>query len=94
MSNWKTHIWVFVNEEKVPLKKTNLTKYYKGSASDLSVSIRPRRSRTVHRDELMTCTACGKDRRFLCRDKAEYKVYHQANLATHTWTCSDYPYEM
>lgn len=94
LSNWKTHVWVFVNGDKVPLRKTKLLKYYKGSASDPSEGVRPRRSRTVHRDELIRCVACGKDRRFLRRNKAECMIYHQATKASETWTCSNYPHEM
>ncbi|XP_010675639.3 protein ULTRAPETALA 1-like [Beta vulgaris subsp. vulgaris] len=94
LSNWKTHVWVFVNGDKVPLRKTKLLKYYKGSASDPSEGVRPRRSRTVHRDELIRCVACGKDRRFLRRNKAECMIYHQATKASETWTCSNYPHEI
>ncbi|XP_057529750.1 protein ULTRAPETALA 2-like [Amaranthus tricolor] len=89
-SKWNTHIWVFVNGQKVPLKETKLLKYYLGSATDPTSCIRPRRRLKFHRDEFIKCTACAKMRRFKMSDTTECRAYHEAFKATHTWTCSKF----
>ncbi|KAK9674437.1 hypothetical protein RND81_12G232400 [Saponaria officinalis] len=90
-SRWKSHIWVPVNGSKRPLYKTILLKYYIGSPNDPS-SKRKRGGMRVHKDEFLTCSACGKNRRFECRDQQQCWLYHQAYLARDRWTCSDFPY--
>ncbi|XP_021758524.1 protein ULTRAPETALA 1-like [Chenopodium quinoa] len=92
-SNWRGHIWVFVDVHKKSLRDTKLLKYYKGSIKDRCDPVKPVRSRTVHRDEFMKCTACGKRRLFMCRNKDQCKAYHQATKNSATWTCSDFPYK-
>ncbi|XP_021726145.1 protein ULTRAPETALA 1-like [Chenopodium quinoa] len=94
VSNWRGHIWVFVDVTKERLRETKLLKYYRGSTKDRSDPVKPARSRTVHRDEFMKCTACGKRRPFLRRTKDQCKVYHQATKNSDTWTCSDFPYSL
>ncbi|XVE80210.1 hypothetical protein DITRI_Ditri14bG0121500 [Diplodiscus trichospermus] len=61
---WKNHIWVVINNKKVPMKRTVLMKYYKhasNAANGLSVL---HAKRIFHRDEFMSCSKCKKERRF------------------------------
>ncbi|KAK1583480.1 hypothetical protein Q3G72_024135 [Acer saccharum] len=85
---WKDHIWVILNDEKVPLSKTCLIEYYKLGYNEASTSYRGKR--VFHRDEFVTCSSCKKDRRFSLRTKEDCMIYHAA-YADKEWKCSDKP---
>ncbi|KAI9184952.1 hypothetical protein LWI28_002836 [Acer negundo] len=87
---WKDHIWVILNDEKVPLSKTCLIKYFKHGSNEVSTSCRGKRN--FHRDEFITCSSCEKERRFRLRTKEDCMIYHAA-AADKKWKCSDRPYE-
>ncbi|KAL8166173.1 LOW QUALITY PROTEIN: hypothetical protein V2J09_007672 [Rumex salicifolius] len=91
-AKWKGgFVWAFTKDgQKVPLHKTTLLKYYKGSPFDSWAPVKPRRRRTIHRNEFVTCTKCSKQRRFLLRTKQECRLYHDACL-DENWTCADFP---
>lgn len=78
-------MWVMVEGEKVPLRKTALLKYYDLSHKSAKGS---RNGRQFHRDEFIRCTRCGKQRRFRLRSKEECRIYHDC-VAKHNWTCAD-----
>jgi hypothetical protein len=84
--NWKKHIWVMINDKKVPLSKTVLITYYKLSTNTFKYR------KTFHRDEFITCSECKKERRFLLRSYDGCRMYHDA-LAIKMWKCSDWPYD-
>ncbi|XP_074293431.1 protein ULTRAPETALA 2-like [Silene latifolia] len=87
VGRWKSNVWVRVQGLKTSLQKTNLLKYFLG--------VHPKRNNArrgfVHQDEFMTCTKCGKVRRFERRNQHQCWVYHQAYLARNQWTCLHYP---
>ncbi|KAJ4845241.1 hypothetical protein Tsubulata_003855, partial [Turnera subulata] len=85
---WTGHIWVLVNDKKVPLRRTGLLKYYKHSSNGASGSSR----RNFHRDEFVRCCKCKKKRRFRLRSKEDCRIYHDA-LANKRWKCADRPYD-
>lgn len=85
-------MWVIVNEEKVPLFKTVLLKYYNQASKNANGSHRSHNGRACHRDEFIRCTRCNKDRRFRLRTKEECRIHHDA-LADSNWKCSDLPYD-
>ncbi|XP_044494125.1 protein ULTRAPETALA 2-like [Mangifera indica] len=87
---WTHHVWVHINEDKVPLYKTELLKFYKYAANEVSASCRGKR--TFHRDEFIRCVRCKKERRFRLRTKEECRIYHDA-LAAKRWKCVDRPYD-
>ncbi|KAH7544205.1 hypothetical protein ACOSP7_030692 [Xanthoceras sorbifolium] len=87
---WKNHIWVFVNEKKVPLRKTVLLKYYKHATNVVPATCRGKR--TFHRDEFVQCVCCNKQRRFRLRTKEECRIYHDAKDLKR-WRCSNRPYD-
>ncbi|KAJ4726244.1 Protein ULTRAPETALA 1-like protein [Melia azedarach] len=87
---WTHHIWVLMNEEKVPLYKTALLNYYKHATNEASNSSRGKR--TFHRDEFIRCARCKKQRRFRLRTKEECRIYHDA-LGARRWKCHDRPYD-
>ncbi|KAK9997186.1 hypothetical protein SO802_021872 [Lithocarpus litseifolius] len=89
---WKNNVWVIVNEEKVPLFKTVLLKYYNQASKNANGSHRSHNGRACHRDEFIRCTSCNKDRRFRLRTKEECRIHHDA-LADSNWKCSDLPYD-
>lgn len=89
---WKNNVWVIVNEEKVPLFKTVLLKYYNQASKNANGSHRSHNGRACHRDEFIRCTRCNKDRRFRLRTKEECRIHHDA-LADSNWKCSDLPYD-
>ncbi|KQK10074.1 protein ULTRAPETALA 2 [Brachypodium distachyon] len=82
---WRNTVWVMVEGEKVPLRKTALLKYYDLSHKSAKGS---RNGRQFHRDEFIRCTRCGKQRRFRLRSKEECRIYHDC-VAKHNWTCAD-----
>ncbi|KFK40457.1 hypothetical protein AALP_AA3G375500 [Arabis alpina] len=83
--NWKNNVWVFIGGDKVPLSKTVLLRYYNQSLKNSSKGFN-------HRDELLGCTKCGKQRRFRMRNRGECRTHHDA-MADPNWTCCDYPYD-
>ncbi|GAB4859549.1 Protein ULTRAPETALA 1 [Ancistrocladus abbreviatus] len=85
---WRNNIWVFLNDEKVPLSKTVLLKYYDQAPKNLSISGR-HYGRAFHRDEFIRCSSCNKERRFRLRTKEECRNHHGASLDTN-WKCSDH----
>ncbi|KAF2314288.1 hypothetical protein GH714_025061 [Hevea brasiliensis] len=85
---WPSHLWVLMNDKKVPLRKTPLLKYYKHVANGASGSMR----RIRHRDEFIQCSRCKKERRFRLRTKEECRIYHDAALKK-KWKCADRPYD-
>ncbi|GMG98612.1 hypothetical protein Nepgr_000452 [Nepenthes gracilis] len=88
---WKNNIWVILNDEKVPLSKTVLLKYYNQASKNSNGSSR-QSVRAFHRDEFIQCSRCNKERRFRLRTKEECRVHHDALLDTN-WKCSDHPYD-
>ncbi|ESR65201.1 hypothetical protein CICLE_v10010695mg [Citrus x clementina] len=87
---WTHHIWVSIDEEKAPLHKTVLLKYYKHTSNEASTSCRGKR--IFHRDEFIGCSRCKKERRFRMRTKEECRIYHDAQLARR-WKCVNWPYD-
>ncbi|GKV42506.1 hypothetical protein SLEP1_g49902 [Rubroshorea leprosula] len=85
---WKSHIWLPIGEDKVPLGKSPILKYYK-FASNRANAIRKRN--VFHRDEFINCHACNKPRRFSQRTEEERRHYHAATTSTR-WRCSDWLY--
>ncbi|OAY28645.1 hypothetical protein MANES_15G083700v8 [Manihot esculenta] len=85
---WTSHLWVLMKDKKVPLWRTPLLKYYKHTANGASGSMR----RIFHRDELIQCSKCKKERRFRLRTKEECRIYHDAVLKK-KWICADRPYD-
>ncbi|XP_021894675.1 protein ULTRAPETALA 2-like [Carica papaya] len=90
--NWKSHVWVTINGEKVPLSKSGLLVYYKNASNLNNRSKLVRGKQQFHRDEFITCTLCRKDRRFRVRTAEEYRRFHDA-LANKKWSCPNWPYE-
>ncbi|GAB2214967.1 hypothetical protein Droror1_Dr00019337 [Drosera rotundifolia] len=88
---WKNSIWVIVDGEKVPLSKTALLKYY-NQASRNSKGVGRPPARAFHRDELVRCNTCNKERRFRLRSKEECRNHHDVSLDP-DWSCSDHPYD-
>ncbi|XP_050217349.1 protein ULTRAPETALA 2-like [Mercurialis annua] len=86
-SRWTSHIWVLINNKKVPIWRTPLLKYYKLTANRASGS----KKRIFHRDEFICCSKCKKNRRFRLRNKEELRIYHDS-LLNKRWQCSDSPY--
>ncbi|WRX28134.1 hypothetical protein QQP08_020621, partial [Theobroma cacao] len=86
---WKNHIWVVLNDKKVPLCRTVLLKYYKHASNGAS-GLQPKR--LCHRDEFISCSKCKKERRFRLRTEEECRNYHDA-LITRRWSCENWPYE-
>ncbi|CAN1775392.1 Protein ULTRAPETALA 2 [Linum perenne] len=84
-SKWKSHLWVMKNGKKLAIWRTELYKYYRHSANGGSGCMR----RQFHRDEFMSCTLCGKQRRFRQRNKQQCRNYHDALLSQPTWKCAD-----
>ncbi|KAK0601487.1 hypothetical protein LWI29_024759 [Acer saccharum] len=87
---WKDHIWVILNDEKVPLSRTCLIKYFKHGSNEVSTSCRGKRN--FHRDEFVTCSSCEKERCFHLQTKEDCMIYHAA-AADKKWKCSDRPYD-
>ncbi|KAH1247518.1 Protein ULTRAPETALA 2 [Glycine max] len=78
---WKRNIWVHCeDEDKIPLWKTPLIKYYTHQANVAN------RKDSAMRDEFLRCTRCGKEHR------PDIKKYHDA-LNNKCWTCSLWPYQ-
>ncbi|XP_048327395.1 protein ULTRAPETALA 2 [Ziziphus jujuba] len=92
LRKWKSNIWVIKDDEKIPLWKTGILKYYKHASNVNNRACRTRRKRNFHRDEFITCSKCKKDRRFRLRTKEECRIYHDA-LANKRWKCVDGPYD-
>ncbi|RZC09099.1 Protein ULTRAPETALA 2, partial [Glycine soja] len=90
---WKRNIWVHcVDEDKVPLWKTPLIKYYTHQANVANRKDSAMRKQNFHRDEFLCCTRCGKERRFHLKSRPDIKNYHDA-LNNKCWTCSLWPYQ-
>ncbi|KAL5147294.1 GDSL esterase/lipase [Glycine soja] len=61
---WKRIIWVHCeDEDKVPLWKTPLIKYYTHQENVANRKDSAMRKQNFHRDEFLRCTRCGKERR-------------------------------
>ena len=89
---WKSNIWVHCeDEDRVPLWKTPLTKYYTHQANVANWKDSAMRKRNFHRDEFLHCTSCRKERRFRLKSRPDIKNYHEA-LNNKSWTCSLWPY--
>lgn len=84
--NWRNNVWVFIGGDKVPLSKTVLLRYYNQALK------KSNGSKTIHRDEFVGCSICGKERRFRLRSRGECRVHHDA-MAEPNWKCCDYPYD-
>ena len=90
---WKTNIWVHCeDEDKVPLWKTPLIKYYAHQANMATRKNSAMRKQNFHRGEFLCCTRYGKERRFHLKSKLDIKNYHDA-LNNKCWTCSLWPYQ-
>ncbi|KAL5147281.1 Protein ULTRAPETALA 1 [Glycine soja] len=90
---WKRNIWVhFEDEDKVPLWKTPLIKYYTHQSNVVNRKDSAMRKQNIHRDEFLRCTKCGKERRFHLKSRPDIKNYHDA-LNNKCWTCSLWPYQ-
>ncbi|KAL2640191.1 hypothetical protein AAZX31_06G234600 [Glycine max] len=90
---WKRNIWVhFEDEDKVPLWKTPLIKYYTHQSNVVNRKDSAMRKQNIHRDEFLRCTKCGKECRFHLKSRPDIKNYHDA-LNNKCWTCSLWPYQ-
>ncbi|KAF1884781.1 hypothetical protein Lal_00028668 [Lupinus albus] len=90
---WKSNIWVHTEEEdRVPLWRTPLFKYYTHLANVPNWIDAANRKRTCHRDEFILCSSCKKERRFRLRTRQQIGEYHAA-LNNKMWKCSDWPYQ-
>ncbi|RDX93232.1 Protein ULTRAPETALA 2, partial [Mucuna pruriens] len=90
---WKSNIWVhYEDEDRVPLWKTPLMKYYTRQANVANWKGAALRKRTFHRDEFMRCSRCKKERRFRLRTRPQIREYHDA-FNNKSWTCSLWPYQ-
>ncbi|KAK7405191.1 hypothetical protein VNO78_06390 [Psophocarpus tetragonolobus] len=90
---WKSNIWVhYEDEDRVPLWRTPLMKYYTHQANVANWIDSAMRKRNYHRDEFLRCTNCNKERRFRLKSRLDIKKYHQA-FNNHSWTCSLWPYQ-
>ncbi|XP_022717035.1 protein ULTRAPETALA 1-like [Durio zibethinus] len=88
---WKNHIWVLMNNKKVPLGRTALLKYYKHASNGANRQSTMQAKRIYHRDEFISCSICKKERRFHLRTEEECRIYHDA-LNARRWRCADWPY--
>ncbi|KAJ7981692.1 Protein ULTRAPETALA 1-like protein [Quillaja saponaria] len=88
--DWKSSIWVHINDEKVPLKKAKLLQYYKHYSNVANWT--SYRKRVYHRDEFVTCSTCKTRRRFHLGTNKELRTYHDAAI-NQSWTCADWPYD-
>ncbi|KAJ7948598.1 Protein ULTRAPETALA 1-like protein, partial [Quillaja saponaria] len=59
--DWKKNIWIHLDYEKVPLKKTQLLQYYKQSSNVANCNSSSKY--VFHRDEFLVCYVCGNHRR-------------------------------
>ncbi|KAG5032877.1 hypothetical protein JHK82_016444 [Glycine max] len=90
---WKRNIWVHCeDEDKVPLWKTPLIKYYTHQANVPNRKDSAMRKQNFHRDEFLRCTRCRKERRFHLKSRPDIKNYHDS-LNNKCWTCSLWPYQ-
>ncbi|KAK8691261.1 hypothetical protein V6N13_074778 [Hibiscus sabdariffa] len=89
---WKNHIWVVMNNKKVPLWRTVLLKYYKHASNGANELRRLRAKRLFHRDKFIRCSKCKKERRFRLRTDEECRTYHDA-LNAKRWKCANWPYD-
>ncbi|CAL0333779.1 unnamed protein product [Lupinus luteus] len=90
---WKSNIWIHTEEEdRVPLWRTPLFKYYTHLANVPNWIDAANRKRTCHRDEFIRCCSCQKKRRFRLRTRQQIGQYHAA-LNNNVWKCSDWPYQ-
>lgn len=89
---WKNNVWVIVNGEKVPLRKTVLLKFYNDHLSKAANnSSNNGGSSSSHRDEFVRCSLCNKERRFRLRTKEECRIHHDAFLDPN-WQCAHLPF--
>ncbi|XVF70387.1 hypothetical protein PTKIN_Ptkin11bG0157800 [Pterospermum kingtungense] len=86
--NWKNHIWVVLNNKKVPLWRTVLLKYYKHASNGANGLSYLQGKRVFHRDEFVRCARCKKERRFRLRTEEECRNYHDASIARR-WKCDN-----
>ncbi|XP_028236894.1 protein ULTRAPETALA 2-like [Glycine soja] len=90
---WKRNIWIHCeDEDKVPLWKTPLIKYYTHQANVANRKDSAMRKQNFHRDEFLRCTRCGKERRFHLKSRPDIKNYHDASN-NKCWNCSLWPYQ-
>ncbi|XAR56583.1 hypothetical protein NMG60_11037124 [Bertholletia excelsa] len=90
VKSWKNRICVIKgNDKRIPLRDTALLKYYYKQKPEEVERVLKRRQ-TIHHDEFLCCSKCGKYRRFELRSMQECRAYHDA-LAKENWTCSDCP---
>ncbi|XVE50380.1 hypothetical protein DITRI_Ditri01bG0158000 [Diplodiscus trichospermus] len=89
--NWKNHIWVVINNKKVPIWRTALLKYYKHASNGANGQSTAQSKRFFHRDEFISCSKCKKERRFRLRTEEEFRNYHDASIARR-WRCASWPY--
>lgn len=90
---WKNNIWVHnEKEDRVPLWRTPLLKYYTHLANVANWIDVANRKHNFHKDEFMRCSICKKERRFRFTTRQEIEKYHAA-LTNKTWKCSDWPYQ-
>ncbi|XVF18974.1 hypothetical protein REPUB_Repub11eG0070600 [Reevesia pubescens] len=89
---WKNHIWVVINNNKVPLWRTLLLKYYRHASNGANGLSTSQAKRLFHRDEYIRCSKCKKQRRFRLRTEEECRTYHDASNARR-WRCANWPYD-
>ncbi|KAM1057413.1 hypothetical protein ACFX2A_031357 [Malus domestica] len=91
---WKSNIWVTMDADgqKVPLWKTGLMKFYRHASNEGQLGSTIRRRWNIHRDELLRCFKCKKERRFRLRTKEECRAFHNASR-NRRWKCADHPYD-
>ncbi|KHN18259.1 Protein ULTRAPETALA 1 [Glycine soja] len=80
------------DEDRVPLWKTPLIKYYTPDKCEANRKDSAMRKQNFHRDEFLRCTRCGKERRFHLKSRPDIKNYHDA-LNNKCWTLSLWPYQ-
>ncbi|XAR56581.1 hypothetical protein NMG60_11037122 [Bertholletia excelsa] len=90
LKNWKYRICVIKsNDKRIPLRDITLLKYYYKQKSEEVGRVLKRRQ-TIHHDEFLHCSKCGKYHRFELRSMQECRADHDA-LAKENWTCFDSP---
>ncbi|XP_039011049.1 protein ULTRAPETALA 1-like [Hibiscus syriacus] len=88
---WKSHIWVVMYNNKVPLWRTVL-KYYKHASNGANELNCLRAKHLFHCDEFIRCTRRKKERRFRLQTDDERRTYHDT-LNARRWRCANWPYE-
>uniref|UniRef100_A0A7N0VNM4 Uncharacterized protein n=1 Tax=Kalanchoe fedtschenkoi TaxID=63787 RepID=A0A7N0VNM4_KALFE len=86
---WPSLIWVHDRQEGMKrINKTLLMRYF----TMAMMRAEKKHKDKFHKDEFMTCSKCGVERRFKLSNALRCRAYHDATLAEKSWTCSMHPF--